>query len=320
MSGKFWTFPVPHSDALVVAPRDWEGLLLLNPPAAAVWRETGEPNLDQFRPAPDPPLPQSPRFETLPIETNCLVDGTTFRFRFANVEIADEISPRLAALPLSNAPPTHTFSLCETPSGIAIFRDDVCLGFEPLAAGARIILLPEIARLAVPDRDFIAILHGGAAGTRESCVIVAGASFSGKSTLCVALMQAGLLCYSDDSACLTFDFKIVGMPFAVSLRESSWPLFPNLDRPRFLPSNLNGTSPAVRPAAMIFVNYQPDAPTTLEPVATFDALVGLQQSGFGVEHTEPAIHAFVDWISHLPIYELTYSSLPEAVAVVRNLL
>jgi hypothetical protein len=130
-----------------------------------------------------------------------------------------------------------------------------------------------------------------------------------------------LLCYSDDSACLTTGFQVAGMPFALSLRESSWHLFPHLDRPRFLPSNLNGTSPSAPPVALIFVEYRPEVHiTTLESIATFDALVALQESGFWVQPTKPAIKAVLDWLSRLAIHRLRYSDLNEAVARVRSLL
>ena len=251
------------------------------------------------------------------------VNGTTFHTSFATAEIAAELTPRLARLEFT--PKTddadHSFHLCETPEGTAIYRNGVHIGTEALVTGARAILLQELTRLAVPNRDFLLILHAGAVGTQDACVILAGASFSGKSTLCAALMQSGLLCYSDDSACLTTDFEVAGMPFALSLREGSWHLFPNLERPRFIPSNLNGTSPTAPPVALIFVDYQPDAvATTFEPVPTFDALVALQESGFWVEHSKPTITAFLDWISRLPIYRLRYSKINEAIAQVHSLL
>jgi hypothetical protein len=341
-----WAFPVSGNDCIVVASPDREGLLLLNPTAAWIWRNADLFNLvsayashfdisldqanadlsttlafwEKLEPAPSTPH-SSAHFAVPPISASYRLKHTTFLIRFASSEIADELSPRLAALEVAPSPPDYILDLCEHPTGTAVYRDGVRLAIEPLITAARAILLQEITRLAVPNRDFIAILHAGAVGNSEACVILAGASFSGKSTLCAALMLSGLLCYSDDSALLTTNFEIAGMPFALSIREGSWPLFPQLDRPRFLPSNLNGTTPATPPKALVFVNYQPETQTTiLEPVEPFEALIAINQSGFWVEHTQPSIAAFIDWLARIPIHRLTYSDLQSAAATVRNLL
>ena len=124
-------------------------------------------------------------------------------------------------------------------------------------------------------------------------------------------MQTGLLCYSDDSACLTPDYQLAGMPFALALREA----------PRFRPSNLDGASPVAPPVALIFVNYEPTAETTtLDPIATFEALVEIQKSGFWVEHTQPAITQFLNWLAGIPRYKLTYSDLTTALPTLTRLL
>ncbi len=345
----YWTFPVPGKDFVLVFASDWEGLLLLNPTASWIWQNAKLANLphaysnefgislaqaeedirltfeswSHWKP---PPIPAVPATLDIPSGTaQYSVGDSAFYISFATAGIAEELIPRLEQIelkrPSETVRPVHSFHLCETPEGTAIYRDGDHIATEALVTGARAVLLQELTRLAVPGREFNAILHAGAVGNQDRCVILAGASFSGKSTLCAALMQSGLLCYSDDSACLTTDFEVAGMPFALSLREGSWHLFPHLERPRFMPSNLNGTSPTAPPVALIFVDYRPDAvATTFEPVAMFDALVALQESGFWVEHSKPAITAFLDWISRLPIYRLRYSKINEAIAQVHSLL
>ena len=101
-------------------------------------------------------------------------------------------------------------------------------------------------------------------------------------------MQSGLLCYSDDSACLITDYQIAGMPFALALRES----------PCFRPSNLGNTSPTAPPKALIFVNYQATAQsTTWQLLDPFKALVELQKSGFWIQHTQPSPSSFLRWLA-----------------------
>jgi hypothetical protein len=347
-----WTFPVPSTELIAVFAEDWEGILFLNPTASWIWQNWDLPDLSEAyaekfgislaqarqdihvcvdswsklqRPVAStavPALPSAIQFTS----ANYQLNGTLFSVSFGSPSIQAELLPRLAQLELKAQPyvlskPDHIFQLYERLDGTAIFRDGVYMATELLVTGARALLLQELTRLAVPGRDFSAILHAGAAGNQNACVILAGASFSGKSTLCAALMQSGLLCYSDDSACLTTDFQIAGMPFALSIREGSWHLFPQFDKPRFIPSNLNGTSPTAPPIALIFVEYSADTEiTTFEPIPIFDALVAIQESGFWVEHKPATITAFLDWLSRLPVHRLRYSKLDEAMAQVHALL
>jgi hypothetical protein len=250
------------------------------------------------------------------------INDVGFEIYLDGDSLADEIVPRLGAAETSlSQPPNHIFELRQTPHAVLIYLDGHHLATESLVTSARARLLQELTRLAEPDRAFTTILHAGAIGTSKAAAILAGPSFSGKSTLCAALLESGLLCLGDDSACLTPNFHLAGMPFALSLREGAWPLFPHLDRPRFLPSNLNGTSPLVPATRLLFVNYDPAATsTTLDHVSTFDALVALNESGFWIEHTQMGITRFLDWLATIPIHRLTYSSLSDAVSSVKSLL
>jgi hypothetical protein len=331
LNSNYWTFPVPGTDNVVVTPPDSEGLVLLSPIAAWIWQNQQLPDLaaiyaDHF----GIPLAQAEadiRQVLSPGNSVTVkINQKTFQIQLDTEALAEEVLPRLGDL-VKTLPhqlvdqPDHTLRLHQTAHATLLDLDGVHLATEPLITAARAQLLQELTRLAEPGRRITTILHAGAVGTPNAAAILAGPSFSGKSTLCAALLQAGLLCLGDDSACLTPTFDVAGMPFALSLREGSWPLFPHLHQPRFLPSNLNGTSPAIPATRLIFVNYQPDAvSTTFDPVPTFDALVALNQSGFWVEHTQPSISAFLAWLARIPIHRLTYSSLPDAVTHVTRLL
>ncbi len=326
---------------LVVTPPDREGFLFLNPTAAWIWQNSATSELaskyaDRFGIA----LSQAEldirqtfaqwgdwqnSFDEWQPSLGEVVTGvesvihlrineTTYEVRFETETLSAELLPRLSALEIPICAPQHKFQLREFSEAVELSKDGVRFAIEPLVTGGRAILLQELTRLAVPGRDFTAILHAGAVSNGGSAVILAGSSFSGKSTLCTALMEAGFTCLSDDSACLTQDFQVAGMPFALSLREGAWPLFPHLQGRRFIPSNLHGESPSVPVSSLVFVQYQPEAATKLEPVDVFSALVEIQKCGFWVNHTEEAIGALLDWLARLPIYRLTYSSLPGAIA------
>jgi hypothetical protein len=233
------------------------------------------------------------------------------------------------------AAPVSTFTLANGSDRVFVFRDGVCIAQEEKTAGARAILLQEMTRLCDAGRSLQAILHAGACGTSAGCVLLAGASHAGKSTLCAALMAHGLYCYSDDSAVIDRGFRVAGMPFPLVLRQSSWAVLQSrlarFERAGihrragaevcFLPSNLPaGSSPSAPVKALVFVEYRPEAVTMLRPLSAFDALLALQRSGFWVEHDRESVVRFLGWLAMLPSRRLTYSSIDEAVGAVQGLL
>jgi hypothetical protein len=306
----FWTFPVPGTDSFVATPSDSEDLLLLNPTAAWLWENRNSPNLActyaehfgiTFSQAETDIRQTMACWDHLlnPYVLTLAINGTFFRVQLESQQLIDEIEPRIKALQVPGAPfPAHTFRLFETGFEIHIHLDGKPFASQPFATAARALLLQELTRLAVPNRDFSAILHAGACGNNSAAMILAGASFAGKSTLCAALVEAGYLCYSDDSACLTRSWEVAGMPFALAMRDGK----------RFRPSNLTGSSTSAPVKTLVFVNYQPNAEqVTLDPVDTFSALVALNTSGFWIPHTQQAIKDFLNWLGELPIYRVTYS-------------
>jgi hypothetical protein len=270
---------------------------------------------------------------------DCVLNGRGFRVLLEPGELLEEIGPRLDQTAVSCLPPDLpyiSFALFNGGGRVFVFRDRVCIAAEELTTGARAILLQEMTTLCAPHREAKAILHAGACGTASGCVILAGASYAGKSTLCAALMAEGLFCYSDDSAILDRHFELSGMPFPLMLRESSWlildsrfPSFAERTRVhhrfgcnvRFLPSNLPAnSSPTAVPKALVFVDYQPDARTELQPMTPFEAMLGLRHGGFWVEHDRESIAQFLAWIGRIGCHKLTYSRIDEASEAVRGLL
>ncbi len=342
-----WTFSV--SGGLVLARPDRDGLFLLNPTAELIWNQyirglTAADSVHEFQaifgippaiaqrdieatfaqwqagllslatpPPPDPPR-ATPHPDALPID--CVLNGVRFRVLIAPGDLVDEIFPRLKHLAASFSVPDFTIAVNPTPDG--------------LPATARMYLLDEMTRRCQPGRESRAILHAGACGTASACVLLAGATHSGKSTLCAALMHAGFICYSDDSSLLDLNFDVAGMPFPLMLREGSWSHFPHLQHSptltrfgvniRFLPSNLPGTSPSVAPKALVFVQYQAGADPLIEQINTFDALVALEKTGFWVEHRYDNIAAFLTWLGNLPKYRLAYSEFSDAMKFFRSLI
>jgi len=263
----------------------------------------------------------------------CHLNHHPFQIQLEEGDLVEEIAPRLAALasPASEAQPA-LFVLSNAKDHVNIHLNGRLIASEANTAAARAILLQEMTRLCEPGRTIQAILHAGACGSPAGAVVLAGATGSGKSTLCAALMAEGLTCYGDDSACLDQGLEVAGMPFPVMLRQPSWPVLEGrLTLPAahrrwgtevaFLPSNLPaGTSPTAPVKALTFVEYRPEAAPTLEPLTAFEALLALQRSGFWVEHDQAVIARFLAWIARLPRYRLTYSSVDDAIGLVKGLI
>lgn len=258
-----------------------------------------------------------------------------YRVEIEDLEFAEEVLPRLAHLTTQDVLPEITFRVFRDNGRIWIFCGETCVGAEPEVSVARTILLEEMARRSRPGTEWLAILHAAACGTSSECVIMPAATNSGKSTLAAALMQAGLQLFSDDSAAIDRQTgQVVRMPFALMLREGSWPVLepyfpdlaaaPILERSgynvRFVAPRIDHSAWSAAPKCLLFVQFQPGAAVELHPLSEFERLLRLQKSGFWVPHTKANISAFLAWVQSIPAYEMTYSSLSDATWIVKGLL
>jgi len=301
------------------------------------WREWEQSLL---APAPTPgPLPSPP---TPPADSSLDAFSRTYRLHgkdirvvLHNPDLIAEIAPRLEPLlaPASSHP-RLTLQATAWGNGYHIFSGSTYLATEDHPAAARVLFLQELVRNTQPNRDWAAILHAGACGTDRDCVIFPAASHSGKTTLAAALMHAGMTFYGDDSIPLEREsLTIPGMPFALMIREGSWPAvsrrFPNFsnapvhvrygENVRFLHPTRAAHHTSARAAAIVFSRWAPHATTAISSLDSFEVLVRLNDSSFWVAHDRDSIQAFLDWIQSLPSYEMLYSDLDEAVAFIAKL-
>lgn len=223
--------------------------------------------------------------------------------------------------------------MVQTDNCVRLWHGDQLLSVEESSAAARAVLLQELVRLSASDREFLVVLHAAACGDESKCVIFPAATHSGKTTLAAVLMHSGFALYSDDSVALDREtLKIPAMPFALMLREGSWPAISSRfagfeDLPiyhrycqnvRFLPPS--GHIQSTPACAIVFSRWQPGAITEIQPLNAFDALVRLKESGFWLAHDRAGIERFLVWLQSLPLYEMIYSEVDDAVAFVKRLL
>jgi hypothetical protein len=365
----FWEFP--FADACVLVRPELPNVYILNPTAASAWRlfrakkpidEAAEEfafayNIPRETATRDllhtwagwegtllAPLP-SARI-TSPIHS--LPDGPAncfscdYRLREKNIrvvlthpdlvaEIAPRIEPLLAA---SSCPPDATLQITASEDGYHLFSGTTCIATEEDPASVRVFFLQEFARIAEASEEWMAILHAAACGIQDKCVIFPAASHSGKTTLAAGLMKAGLTFYADDSVALqASSLKIPAMPFAMMIREGSWPVisarFPDFQKAPIherYGENVRFFYPPepahkfARPSAIVFSQWRESGGTTIEELDPFSGLLRLRNSGFWVTHDRNSISSFLDWLLSLPIYQMSYSDLDEAAKLATELL
>jgi hypothetical protein len=263
-----------------------------------------------------------------------LIQGKNVRVILQTSELADEIAPRLESLPPAPSAPDFTFRVVEHPDGFRILCNECSVASEESVGATRAVLLQEIVR-SCRGRDCLAVFHAGASGSNSRCVVFPASTHSGKTTLAAVLMKTGMAFYSDDSVLLERDtLSVPVMPFALTVREGSWdvlyPRFPELQdtaivtrygqRVRFLPPvDVHRDHPCGHVAAIVFVQFRPDATNQISPLDKLQTLVRLQESGFWVAHDEQSIRTFLEWIQSTPSFAMTYSDVDQAASMIRPL-
>ncbi len=364
-----WEFP--FKGGLVLARPDLQGLFLLNSTSRLIWSKYGQGvSVDslarQFSVEFGVPMSQvahdvtatlndwshgllSPN-RSSSVELNAEFSASSFRSCFSrnyflgtklvclNIsdrEFADEVAPRLEHLHSYASNPDITFQVSRIDSQLKLFTDGIFFAEESEVNAARAVLLQELARVSQPNTDWLAILHAGACGTDTECVVMPAESNAGKTTLTAALMYSGLQFLADDSAAIDRQkMRVASMPFALMIREGSWPVLasrfpelastPVLERSgcnvRFLAPPVSKSNLAAAAKCLLFIEFRPDAETTLDPLTPFESLLRLQKTGFWVAHDRASIGTFLSWIESIPSYQATYSDLAEAMAMVHRLL
>lgn len=116
----------------------------------------------------------------------------------------------------------HTLGLISEGDDIySIYQDAICVHDAPGRGYALMTMEGLIqGRVALKAPDFI-FLHAGVVGDGDRAIVVPGMSFSGKTTLVRALVEAGALYYSDEFAVLDEAGRVHPYPKRLSLRTSA---------------------------------------------------------------------------------------------------
>jgi hypothetical protein len=185
-------------------------------------------------------------------------------------------------------------------------------------------------------------LHAAAVFWQRKCVLMPALSGSGKSTLTAALVGSGASLCADDLVLLTpAPVRMRPVPVVIGLKNGSWdllaPYHPNIAS---LPIHLRSDDKYVRyfapPVdAMVSMASQPfpidvivfpkfvdngDAAVANE-ISAADGLCRLTDAGYDVrgEMTASCVRQLVDWITHIPCYEMHFNQLDKAISALQTI-
>ena len=174
-------------------------------------------------------------------------------------------------------------------------------------------------------------------GTGKSCILLPASAGSGKSSLTAALIHDGYQYFSDEVALISRGTYLVpATPLAICSKSTGWDLMlryrPDLmslpmhrredDKlVRYIPPPSHATN--LRPGKVshiIFPCYRAGAISTLERIGLGDALERLMAECISAQEDFTLADAqhLLGWVGQIECYQLFFSSLDEAVALVRR--
>ncbi len=184
-------------------------------------------------------------------------------------------------------------------------------------------------------------LHAAAVAFHGRSVLMPGLPASGKSTLTTALVGSGCSFLADDMVlCTSENMSMRSIPTAIGLKSGSWaPLrryFPSIEA---LPVHLRSDNQSIRYFVppddaidwnslffnadyLVFPHYVAGRDIELKSISTADGLSLLTAAGYDVpgELNADVVQNLIDWITHVPCYEIYFSHLEDAVSVLKELL
>jgi hypothetical protein len=184
------------------------------------------------------------------------------------------------------------------------------------------------------------LFHAAVLGKNGTTIVFPGEAGNGKTTLAAALMSHGWQYFSDEIAALNVESLCVyPLPLPMSIKPGSVrPLsryFPILsERPvhlrsdgkkvRYLSPSVQNLTEAYNISApvnyLVFPKYRGDAETCLETLDKIGVMQRLATTGSSNRDlTNRDVEAMITLIEMSPCYEIVYSDLPKAVALMENL-
>jgi hypothetical protein len=264
--------------------------------------------------------------------------GIGFVVRLETRVADDWVHPILAHLATATDPVGATVDVLASGASYVVYLDR-----RPVLTATSIDALAPLVKaviwsIVVKRRQFLFYIHAGVVGVDGSCLLLPAAPGSGKSSLTAALAHSGYVYFSDEVALLEeASFRVAPMRLPLCVKSTGWDLiaryYPALGAMpahrrvdgkivRYLPP------PGEQPPAdgwpvsrLIFPRYREGEPTILRPLARVEALQRLMGEclAIPVRLDHGRVRGLIDWMKSIDCYDLTMSSLDEAVGLIRGL-
>lgn len=215
-----------------------------------------------------------------------------------------------------------------------IYRDGEPINFTTGLHRLAPVVKSALWQSAVNAHDFLLYVHAGVVGMGETCILLPAAAGSGKSSLTAALTHKGFRYFSDEVALIERNtFRVPPVPLAICVKRTGWDViaryYPEIrglinhermdDKVvRYVPPPAAAIQRASAPVShIIFPRYEPEGPTKLKPVKRSEALRRLLDECLASKSLDrESVTELIRWIEGIDCYELTFSSLDQAIELV----
>lgn len=250
-------------------------------------------------------------------------NGKTFSVRYGSPWLETYIHLPLAHLVLQSAPPNALrLEIFPYEERYALrINATKCLTTDESPQIKRLFFV-ELSKYLynIPEAGWMTRLHASAVQKDEKLLLLSSPSGSGKSTMAALLLRQGYRLFADDfiPVCLEKEW-LYPFPPALCIKKGALSVMEKEGIPLHLIHQQTGyiqpdgkTPSPLKTQSMVFIHYEPGAPTRLEEVPTLEALQLFLQEAWVSDHPEGA-RKFIQWFASLKFYRLTYSDNEEGV-------
>lgn len=265
-----------------------------------------------------------------------VANGLTFSVNYPHEAVYDQLHPVFAHLTV-DTPTTHLVSVDFELEGEnwQIKFNGNAIAYAVDVTRLALILQENMIIALYQFRPYLIAMHAAAVSFGDTLFIMPAVSGSGKTTLTAALMKEGFSLYSDETSTLDMHGDIEALPFSLNIKEGSWSVlkkaYPSLEKTpfhirfdqqkvRFLtPENIKLKKR--KPTHLLFPKYKEGAKTTLLPLSACDAMNRIKEGGYQLDSLliRERFEHILNYLIILPKFSLEYSSLPEAIEMIKEL-
>lgn len=271
------------------------------------------------------------------VRISYVIQETTFLINYDNNQLYETIHPVIS----------HLQSKLQTDNKISVdFIEEENNHWQILFNNTKVAAPTQTSRVTLflqdmmlialyQSYDYLISMHAATLEFNDNIFIFPAVSGSGKTTLSAGLMKSGFSIYSDELSVIKSNGNILNLPFSLSIKEGSWKVledsYPILSTTnyhiRFDEQRVKFLKPikwefsSKKPTHIIFPKYKKDATTKLTPLSACDAMNRIKDAGYELNKplNKETFEKISEYLLSLPKYSLEYSSLAEAIDVIKGI-